>query len=81
MVARTTASTIGISRLICPLRMTLSMRNFELIGRASPQTRLTTMRAAPASSRRRRGFISAHTSGRSVLKRSEGLGLSTAFSY
>src|ERR1041385_2509600 len=63
-VAPSTPSTIGVSRFICFLVMTLSTRYFVEAGSTRPETRLMAISPKPSASRPRRGFINAQTSGR-----------------
>src|SRR6266700_6117000 len=64
MVAASTPSTIGVSRFICRLPMTLSTKYFVDAGSTNPETRLMAMSTKPNASSPRLGLTKAQTSGR-----------------
>src|SRR6266571_5860048 len=64
MVAASTPSTIGVSRFICRLPMTLSTKYFVDAGSTNPETRLMAMSTKPSAINPRLGLIKAQTSGR-----------------
>src|SRR6266704_2829171 len=63
-VAASTPSTIGVSRFICRLPMTLSTKYFVDAGSTNPDTRLMAMSTKPNASSPRLGLTKAQTSGR-----------------
>src|SRR6266851_4948190 len=63
-VAASTPSTIGVSRFICRLPMTLSTKYFVDAGSTNPETRLMAMSTKPNASSPRLGLTKAQTSGR-----------------
>src|SRR5260370_5032455 len=64
MVAASTPSTIGVSRFICRLPMTLSTKYFVDAGSTNTETRLMAMSTKPNASSPRLGLTKAQTSGR-----------------
>src|ERR1700744_6450949 len=63
IVAARTASTIGVSKLICFFVTTLSRKYFVEAGRINPETRLIVISSKPSARTPRRGWIIAQTSG------------------
>ena len=63
IVADKTATTIGVSKLICFLVTTLSRKYFVEAGRTNPETRLIVIKKSPSARTPLRGWIIAQTSG------------------
>src|ERR1700742_2744688 len=63
IVAARTATTIGVSKLICFFVTTLSRKYFVDAGRTNPETRLIVISSSPSARTPRRGWIIAQTSG------------------